>query len=308
MKSLRIIFMGTPHFACPALQAIIKAGHDPICIYTQPPRPSGRGQKLVESPVNKYAVAHHLPVETPTTFREHRVIEKFLAKTADVVVVAAYGLLLPKEIVHNHKAPCINIHASLLPRWRGAAPIQRAIMEGDKTTGVTIMRMETGLDTGPILAKKELMIGSDDAGVLHGRLAALGSTMIVDSLRQLTEGQLPENPQTATGVTYAHRLSSADEPLDWLKPATQLSLQIRALSPKPGASFVKAGEKWKILAADVDDCSINGTPGEVLDNCLTISCGQGNLRPRIVQRPGKKPLPTRELLKGTPVPIGTILA
>jgi len=300
--------MGTPHFACAALNAIIKAGHEPICVYTQPPRPSGRGRRLVESPINRFAVEHHLSVETPTNFKEHSVIQKFLAKTADVVVVAAYGLILPKEIVHNSKAPCINIHASLLPRWRGAAPIQRAIMEGDKTTGITIMRMGTGLDTGPIIAKKELMIDADDAGALHDRLAALGATMIVDSLQKLTGGQLPETPQTTNGITYAHRLGSADEPLDWMKPATQLSLQIRALSPKPGASFIKAGEKWKILAADVDESSTNGSPGEVLDNYLTISCGQGKLRPRTVQRPGKNPLPTSEVLRGTPIPIGTILS
>ena len=300
--------MGTPHFACSALHGIIKAGHEPICIYTQPPRPSGRGQKLVESPVEKFATSHNLNVETPTNFKESSVIEKFLAKAADVVVVAAYGLILPQEIVDNRKAPCINIHASLLPRWRGAAPIQRAIMEGDKITGVTIMRMETGLDTGPIITQKELMIGADDAGALHDRLAALGATMIVDSLRQLTEGLLPQNAQKPNGITYAHRLSAVDEPLDWVKPATQLSLQIRALSPKPGASFIRAGEKWKILATDTDDSSTDGAPGEVLDDCLTISCGQGKLRPKIVQRPGKKPLPTNEVLRGTPIPIGTILS
>jgi len=308
MKPLRIIFMGTPHFACRALDGIIKAGHEPICIYTQPPRPSGRGQKLIESPVKKFAMSHHLIVETPTNFKEPSVVQHFLAKAADVVVVAAYGLILPQEIVHNRNAPCINIHASLLPRWRGAAPIQRAIMEGDKTTGITLMRMETGLDTGPIIAKEELMIGADDAGALHDRLAALGASMIVDSLQQLAEGPLPENPQTTNRITYAHRLSSADEPLDWIKPANQLSLQIRALSPKPGASFTRAGEKWKILAADIDDSCTDGTPGEVLDNCLTISCGQGKLHPRIVQRPGKKPLPTSEVLRGTPIPIGTILS
>ena len=152
------------------------------------------------------------------------------------------------------------------------------------------------------------MIGADDASDLHDRLAALGASMIVDSLQQLAEGLLPENPQTTNGITYAHRLSSADEPLDWIKPATQLSLQIRALSPKPGASFTRAGEKWKILAADIDDSCTDGAPGEVLDNCLTISCGQGKLHPRIVQRPGKKPLPTSEALRGTPIPVGTILS
>ena len=308
MKPLRFIFMGTPNFAVPALQALIEAGHEPVCIYTQPPRPSGRGQKLLESPVLKFSKHRSLSTATPITLKNPDVIQELLEKTVDVIVVAAYGLMLPAEIIQHPSVRCINIHASLLPRWRGAAPIQRAIMEGDQTTGITIMRMAEGLDTGPIITKEEVTIGSDDSGTLHNRLAALGADMIVKCLGQLTAGTISENPQPAEGITYAHRLNSDDEPLDWRKPASELLLQIRALSPKPGASFHQSGQRWKIISADANNSLTEGVPGQVMDNRLTVACGKGTLRPRMVQRPGKKPMTPVEVLRGTPVPIGTVLS
>lgn len=300
--------MGTPGFAVPALQALIEAEHEPVCIYTQPPRPSGRGQKLLESPVLKFSKHRSLATATPITLKNPDVIQELLEKTVDVIVVAAYGLILPAEIIRHPSVQCINIHASLLPRWRGAAPIQRAIMEGDQTTGITIMRMAEGLDTGPIITKKEVTIGSDDSGALHNRLAELGADMIVKCLGQLAAGTISENPQPAEGITYAHRLSSDDEPLDWRKPASELLLQIRALSPKPGASFHQSGHRWKILSADATNSLTEGVPGQVMDNSLTVACGKGTLRPRVVQRPGKKPMTTIEVLRGTAVPIGTVLS
>ena len=308
MKPLRFIFMGTPHFAAPSLQAIIDAQHEPVCIYTQPPRPSGRGQKLVQSPIMKLAKHHNIRIETPTSFKDPEVTQTILSKSTDVIIVAAYGQLLPKKVVSRTSIPCINIHASLLPRWRGAAPIQRAIMDGDKTTGITIMRMEEGLDTGPIIAMKELDIDHDDAGKLHDRLAALGARLIVQSLEKLAIGQLIETPQPNEGITYAHRITSSDEAIDWRKSAREILLQIRALSPKPGAFFYKAGDRWKILSADVGTRSSTGIPGEVLDNCLTIACGEDTLRPHTIQRPGKTPMLAKEVLRGTPIPIGTIVS
>jgi methionyl-tRNA formyltransferase len=308
MKPLRFIFMGTPSFAVSALQALIEAGHEAVCVYTQPPRPSGRGQKLLESPVLQFSKHRGLATETPISLKEPDVIQELLDRTADVIVVAAYGLILPAEIIQPPSARCINIHASLLPRWRGAAPIQRAIMEGDQTTGITIMRMAEGLDTGPIITQKELAIGSDDSGTLHNRLAALGADMVVKCLQKLAAGTLSESPQPAEGITYAHRLNSDEEPIDWRKPANKLLLQIRALSPKPGASFYQSGARWKILSADATTSSTEGVPGQVLDNRLTVACGKGTLRPLTVQRPGKKPMTTSEVLRGTPVPIGTVLS
>ena len=234
--------MGTPNFAKPALQAIIEAQHEPVCVYTQPPRPSGRGQKLVHGPIMKLGKHHKIHIETPASFNEPMATCTLLGKATDVIVVAAYGLILPREVVERPSIPCINIHASLLPRWRGAAPIQRAIMDGDKTTGITIMRMAKGLDTGPIIATKELDIGHDDAGQLHDRLALLGAKMIVESLEKLAIGEIIERPQPPEGTTYAHRLNSADEAIDWRQSASDILLQIRALSPKPGAFFWKAGD------------------------------------------------------------------
>ena len=308
MKPLRFIFMGTPNFAVPALQALIEAGHEPVCVYTQPPRPSGRGRKLLESPVLKFSKHRSLATATPISLKDRDVIQELLGRTVDVIVVAAYGLILPIEIIQPPSAQCINIHASLLPRWRGAAPIQRAIMEGDQTTGITIMRMAEGLDSGPIITKKEVTIGSDDSGTLHNRLATLGAAMIVKCLQQLTEGTLSEKPQPAEGITYAHRLNSNDEPIDWRRSASELLLQIRALSPKPGASFHQSGQRWKVLSADASNSLAEGIPGQVIDNHLTVACGKGTLRPRMIQRPGKKPMTTNEVLRGTPVPIGTVLS
>ena len=308
MEPLRFIFMGTPDFALWSLQRIMEAGHNPVCIYTQPPRPSGRGQQVLESPVLKFAKLHGLTIETPQNLKDALAGKVLRSKTADVIVVSAYGLILPAEIVENTAIPCINIHASLLPRWRGAAPIQRAIMAGDDSTGITIMRMSKGLDTGPIIASRKIAIGNDNAGAVHDRVAKLGSEMIVECLDELSKGKLHTTPQATEGITYAHRLHPSDEVIDWKRSAREILLQIRALSPKPGASFRNSGDKWKVFSAEASSSCSGGAPGQVLDKDLTIACGHGTLQPQMIQRPGRKPLPAADVLRGAPVPVGTVLS
>ena len=232
-------------------------------------------------------------MRTPATLRDA------VLPTADAVVVAAYGLLLPPHVLAAPPRGCLNVHASLLPRWRGAAPIQRAIMAGDAETGISIMLMDEGLDTGPVLLRRAIPVAGADAGVLHDRLAALGACMIVDAL----EGDFPPVPQPADGATYAHKLERADEAIDWTRPAAEIARQVRALSPRPGARFAVDGEEWKLLAAEEVPAAA-GAPGEALDDALTVACGAGALRALRVQRAGRRPMAVAEALRGRPVPQG----
>ena len=307
MTPLTFVFMGTPNFGIPALKALLGAGHRSLCIFSQPPRPAGRGQTVLKSPVHEFADQQSLRIRTPKSLKGADEADYLLSLSPDVVVVAAYGLMLPRNVLETPQFGCINIHASLLPRWRGAAPIQRAIMSGDNLTGITIMRMEEGLDTGPILSQQDIPIKSDNSGRLHDRLAKLGAEMILDALLKLKNGTIKARPQPESGSTYAARLTKADERLNWRQSADELGLQIRALSPAPKAHFVYKGERWKVLDADIDMEQTSGQPGRVLDNQLTISCSQGTIKPVKIQRPGRRPMTTEEVLRGAPIPVGTDL-
>lgn len=298
--------MGTPDFAAAALDALVEAGHEIVCVYTQPPRPAGRGKQPRPGPVQNRAEALGLPVRTPASLKDPAAQAEFSALGADVAVVAAYGLILPAPILASPRHGCINIHASLLPRWRGAAPIQRAIMAGDAETGITIMRMDEGLDTGPMLLSRTIAIDGNDAGTLHDRLAAIGADLIVEALDQLAAGALQDTEQPSDGATYAKKLSRDDEAIDWSRPATDIANQIRALSPRPGASFTLDGERWKVLEAAAAE-SDGSAPGTVLDDSLTVACGRGVLKIMRVQRPGRRQMPTADALRGHPIPSGTQL-
>ncbi len=303
---LRIVFMGTPEFAAAALDALVEAGHDIVCVYTQPPRPAGRGKQPRPGPVQRRANDLGLPVRTPASLKDETAQAEFAALGADVAVVAAYGLILPAPVLAAPRLGCLNIHASLLPRWRGAAPIQRAIMVGDRETGITIMRMDEGLDTGPMLLKREITIGNDDAGTLHDRLAALGAELLVEVLDQLAGGALTETVQPADGATYAKKLTRQDEAIDWSRPALEIARQVRALSPRPSVHFSLGGDHWKVLAAEAVRAD-NAAPGTVLDDTLTVACGGGALKLTRVQRPGRRPMAVADALRGHPIAPGTIV-
>ena len=303
---LKIVLMGTPDFAAAALDALVKAGHDIVCVYTQPPRPAGRGKKPRPGPVQRRAEDLGLTVRTPASLRDETAQADFSALGADVAVVAAYGLILPGPILDAPRYGCLNIHASLLPRWRGAAPIQRAIMAGDEETGITIMRMDEGLDTGPMLLKRAIPIADDDAGALHDRLAELGADLIVEALANLADGTLGETAQPTDGATYAKKLTRDDEAIDWSRPAGEIAQQVRALSPRPGAYFTIGDERWKVFAVEVADDG-KAAPGSVVDENLTVACGDGALRLTRVQRPGRKPMATADTLRGHPIAPGTQL-
>ncbi len=304
MGKLRTIFMGTPGFAAVALKALIDAGHDVIAVYSQPPRPKGRGMGVRKSPVHAFAEEQGIPVFTPVSVKGAEEIAAFQALQADVTVVAAYGLILPKALLDAPRYGCLNIHASLLPRWRGAAPIQRAIMAGDTETGVTIMQMVEGLDTGPMLMKEALPIEAEtDAGALHDALAELGARMIVAVLDQLPDG-LDAEPQPEEGVTYAAKISKEEARIDWRRSAVEIDRQIRGLAPHPGAFTEIKGERVTILCAELLAGHMD-TPGVVADDRLAIACGQGGLRPTLVKRAGKREMSVEEMLRGFPVPPGT---
>jgi len=301
---MRLAFMGTPAFAATALAALHAAGHEVACVYTQPPRPARRGQKPQPSAVAALAERLRLPVRAPVRLRCADEQAAFAALDLDVAVVAAYGLILPQPVLDAPRHGCLNIHASLLPRWRGAAPIQRAIEAGDAESGVTIMAMEAGLDTGPMLLVRPLAIGPDEtAGHLHDRLATLGADAIVAALARLDA--LSPVAQPAEGATWAAKIDKAEARLDWTAPARLLERRVRAFNPVPGAFFELGGERLKVLAAAVTDGA--GQPGKVLDDRLTIACGTGALRPTLVQRAGRQPMPASDLLRGFPVPAGTNL-
>jgi methionyl-tRNA formyltransferase len=307
---MRIAFMGTPDFAALALAALLDAGHDIAAVYSQPPRPAGRGQKPRSSAVQALAEQSDLPVRAPLGLREPSEQAAFASLNLDVAVIAAYGLILPPAILEAPRLGCLNIHASLLPRWRGAAPIQRAILAGDRETGITIMQMDRGLDTGAILlSERSAITASDTGGSLHDRLAAIGAGLIVTALNRLENGQLVPRPQPAEGVAYAAKLTREEARLDWRQPAGDLQRQVRAFSPAPAAWCEMAGERIKVLEAEIDEGSDDSRalPGTVLDDRLTIACGRSALRLLTVQRPGKAAMDSAALLRGFRLAVGSVL-
>lgn len=301
---MRIIFMGTPDFSVPVLEALVDAGHDVVAVYSQPPRPAGRGKKDRPSPVQSKAEALGLTVCYPVSVRTDEALAEFQALNADIAVVVAYGLILPQSILDAPKRGCLNIHASLLPRWRGAAPIHRAIMAGDGETGVCIMQMEAGLDTGPVLSRHTVSIGeSKTTQQLHDRLSDIGATAIVDALAQLD--QLDAQPQPDDGVTYAAKIEKSEAAIDWSKPAIEVDRLVRGLSPFPGAWFEMNGTRVKVLGSTLVEHS--GTAGCVLDDELTVACGEGAIRLTKLQRAGKSAQDAEQFLNGWPLPAGTQL-
>lgn len=308
MNPLRLIFMGTPMFALPTLEALIRSPHQVVAVYSQPPRPAGRGQKLTSSPVHQIAEKHNIPVFTPVSLKPSEVQAEFAAHKADAAIVAAYGLLLPKPILTGTRLGCINVHPSLLPRWRGAAPLPRTIMAGDKKTGVCIMQMDEGLDTGDVLLMKEYAIPAGmNAAELHDTLSEMAAPMILETLDGMSAGRLMPVKQSAEGVTYAKKIEKEDCLIDWNRSASEIAAQVRGLAPKPGASFHLKNEVIKLLAAQVEDGTGHATPGTALDDQLLIACGSGALRMLQLQRPSKAPMPASELMKGFPIPKGTVL-
>jgi methionyl-tRNA formyltransferase len=305
--------MGTPAFAATILAALIAAGHRIRAVYTQPPRPSGRGHRLQPSPVQLLATQHRLAWRSPINLRTAEALQAFTELDSDVAVVAAYGLILPLAILRAPRLGCLNVHASLLPRWRGAAPIQRALLAGDATTGITIMQMEEGLDTGPILLQRAVPIAPamTTAG-LSAELAVLGCPLILEALDGVADGTMVPRPQPQNGVTYARKMGREDGRLDWRLAATSLERQVRALDPWPGAYFEGPGhrgrgERVRVLAAIALPGGSGSAPGTVLDDNLSIACGEGAFRPLRLQRPGRTPLDAAAFLRGFPIAAGTVL-
>ena len=299
---MRVIFMGTPDFSVPVLDALIAAGHEIAAVYCQPPRPAGRGKKERPTPVHARALALGLDVRHPVSLKGADEQQAFAALNADVAVVVAYGLILPQIILDAPKRGCLNIHASLLPRWRGAAPIHRAILAGDAETGVCIMQMEAGLDTGPVLLREAITIGAEETtGVLHDRLSAMGARLVCDALDQLDD--LAAEVQSEDGVTYASKIDKAEAQVNWNQSATQIDRQIRGLSPFPGAWTLLGGVRVKLLASRV--VSGAGAVGQALDDSLTIACEEGAIQVIRAQKAGKGAQDAQEFLRGTPVPKGT---
>ncbi len=297
--------MGTPDFAVPSLDALVGAGHDVIAVYTQPPRPAGRGKALSPSPVQNRAETLGIPVRHPARLRDAEAQDEFAALGADVAAVAAYGLILPRPILDAPTHGCINVHASLLPRWRGAAPIQRAILAGDALTGVTIMQMEAGLDTGPMLARVETPVADKDVGTLTAELATLGAARLVDVLADLPA--FPPVAQPDDGATHAPKIDKSESRLDFLISAHQAVRQVRAFAPSPGAFFEFGGERIRILDATAEVRSDATRPSTVLDTRLAIACNPGVLVPLKVQRAGRGVMTPQELLRGFAIPAGTVL-
>lgn len=307
--SLRLAFMGTPEFAAASLAEIVGAGHEVVVVYTQPPRRRGRGQAETKTPVHQLADQFGIPVETPEKFKDEAVLEQFEALELDAACVVAYGQILPQRALDAPELGCLNLHGSLLPRWRGAAPIQRAIMAGDPMTGVQIMQMEAGLDTGPVLMSEVVPIEpTDTAGTLHDRLMTTGALLWPRTLAALERGSLGAQPQAEEGVTYAHKLTAEDRKIDWSKPALEVVNQIRGLSPFPGAYFELPGDKpvrVKVHFARAE--AGEGRPGEVLDDQLLIACGDGAVRLTRLQREGKGVMDAADFLRGNAVPVGVVL-
>ncbi|MCE8555814.1 methionyl-tRNA formyltransferase [Ruegeria pomeroyi] len=301
---MRVVFMGTPDFSVPVLEALVGAGHEIAAVYCQPPRPAGRGKKDRPTPVHARALDLGLEVRHPVSLKGAEAQADFAALGADVAVVVAYGLILPQAVLDAPRQGCLNIHASLLPRWRGAAPIHRAIMAGDDQTGICIMQMEAGLDTGPVLLRATTPIGAEETtGALHDRLSAMGADLIVEALAHLPE--LTAEPQSDDGVTYAAKIDKAEARVDWTRPAVEIDRQIRGLSPFPGAWTEIAGERVKLLASRLAEGQ--GAPGAVLDDALTVACGTGAVSLTRLQRAGKGAQDADIFLRGWPVPKGTRL-
>ncbi|WP_298169793.1 methionyl-tRNA formyltransferase [Novosphingobium sp.] len=300
---MRIVFMGTPDFAVPTLRALVAAGHEVVAAYSQPPRPAGRGKQLQPSAVHRAAEALGIPVRTPLSLKGADEQAAFAALAADVAVVAAYGLILPQAVLDAPRLGCLNVHGSLLPRWRGAAPVQRAILAGDELTGVTIMHMERGLDTGPMLATVESPVDGKTAGELTSELAEKGAALMVSVLADLPA--YPPKLQPEEGVTYAHKIEKAESRLDFTRSAIEVERQVRAFAPGPGAFFELEGERYRVLGATIQPGS--GEPGTTLDGGLAIACGEGALRPTLIQRAGKPAMETAALLRGRAIPAATQL-
>ena len=306
---MRIAFMGTPPFAVPTLAALHAAGHEIAAVYTQPPRPAQRGKKLQQSAVHLWAEAHGLPVRTPKSLKDGGEQAAFAALDLDVAVVAAYGLILPRAVLDAPREGCLNVHGSILPRWRGAAPVQRAILSGDAETGVTIMQMDAGLDTGAMRLIERTPVDGKTAGELTDELAAMGAAMMARVLSDLHA--FAAEPQPAEGVTYAAKIDKGEARLDFLTSAVQVERQIRAFNPMPGAFFELEGERCKILAADVvhpAETVPGAAPGMTLDDALTIACNPGAIRATHVQRAGKPAMAAADYLRGRPIAKGTRLA
>jgi len=293
--------MGSPDFAVPSLNALVEAGHEVVAAYAQPPRPAGRGKSDRKTAVNERAEELGIEVRTPKSLRDAEEQACFAALEADLAVVAAYGLILPKPVLEAPRLGCINVHASLLPRWRGAAPIQRAILAGDETSGVTIMQMDEGLDTGPMLSRQTLDIRDRNAGQVTEEMAKLGARLLVEWLND----PVPGEPQPIAGATYAKKIDKAETRIDWTRSSREVERQVRAFAPSPAAWFDANGERIKLLEAEATDGS--GASGEVLDDHLTIACGSGAVRPIKVQRAGRAPMSAEELLRGFAIAKGTIL-
>jgi methionyl-tRNA formyltransferase len=302
--TMRLAFMGTPEFAVPTLDALVAAGHDVVAVYTQPPRPANRGKKLTPSAVQQRAEELGLLVRCPLSLRQEDAQADFAALGLDVAIVAAYGLILPPAVLDAPTHGCLNVHGSLLPRWRGAAPVQRAILAGDATTGVMVMQMGAGLDTGPVRATTEIEIGHKTTGQLTMELAELGAELMVRVLADL--GAFPCVAQPEEGVTYAAKIDKAETKLDFSLSAAAVERQIRAFNPAPGAWFEFDGERYRVLVADI--VATHGAIGEIMDDQLTIACGVHAIRPTRIQRAGKPAMPTADLLRGKAIPVGTALS
>lgn len=299
IEKLRIVFMGTPEFAIPVLQKLIASRHEVIAVYTRPPKPAGRGHREQRSPVHELALQHNIPVYTPLTLRKPEEQAVFASLDADVAIVAAYGLILPKAVLEAPRYGCINVHASILPRWRGAAPIQYAVMAGDEETGVTIMKMDEGLDTGAILSTRKVPIGPTmTAAELYPILADLGAELLLPAVEGMIAGSVKPVPQPTEGVTYAKMLKKEDGRLDWQASAVDLYNKVRALNPWPGAWFEYEGEVIKVLEAEVVNAPSDVSPGTILDKQMTMVCGQGALRLLKLQRPSRSPVSGEEFLRG----------
>lgn len=306
MAGLRLAFMGTPAFSAHILKALIGSPHEVACVYSQPPRPAGRGKKLMPSAVHQLAEVEGIPVRTPVSLKSSEVQAEFAKLNLDVAIVVAYGLILPQAILDAPTYGCLNLHASLLPRWRGAAPIQRAIMAGDEETGIAVMQMEAGLDTGPVLSEARVPITMETtAGPLHDELADAGATLLIQTLERLGDSDLVATPQTTGGVTYAEKISKSEAAIDWGRSAIDLNRHIRGLNPVPGAYFEYRGQRIKLLATTPVEGT--GNPGEALDDQLTIACGKGALKLVTLQPAGKGAMDAAAFLNGRPIAKGEVL-
>jgi methionyl-tRNA formyltransferase len=304
---LRLIFMGTPAFSVPTLQTLVDSRHQVVAVYSQPPRPSGRGHHVQKSAIHQLAEKHGIPIFTPASLKSAEEQDLFASHHADASIVIAYGLILPQSILDAPPLGCINVHASLLPRWRGAAPIHRAIEAGDCETGITIMKMDAGLDTGPMLLKKSVPLTPQTTATgLHDELAELGSVLLLKALEDYAAGTLHPIPQPAQGVTYAAKLRREEGQIDWNLPAATWVRKIQAFTPWPGVWFDHEGLKLKVLTAEVIS-DMKGVPGMVLDDQLTVACGESALRLTTLQRPGGAPLDVQAFLRGYPLSTGTVL-